>query len=124
MKTKCVACFSMFMISGCAAIFNNESEDTMLRSQPSGARVIVDGRPIGRTPTEASLMSEQTHTIEFQMDGYESKSVTINYHVGVGWLILDLILLPALLPIIIDGVTGSWDELDTGSVDVVLDEKQ
>lgn len=107
-------------LSGCAAIFNNESEQTRLLSEPEGARVFIDGKPAGRTPTTASLLSDKTHSIEFQKEGYESQAVTLNYHVGAGWLIIDIILLPALLPIIIDGATGAWYELDEAEVKVVL----
>lgn len=115
-----VACLMAFLVSGCAAIFNNESERTYIYSEPSGAKVFVDGKPIGRTPTSVYLLSDQTHTIEFQKEGYEVKAVTINNHIGAGWIIIDILLIPALLPIIIDAATGAWYELDEGEVKIVL----
>ena len=81
--------------------------------------MLVNGKPVGRTPTQTSLLAEKEHTIEFQLEGYESKNVMLNYHVGVRWVICDVLW--ALIPLIIDGATGAWYELDKNDIAVKLD---
>ena len=105
-------------VSGCAALFNQNSEPVTITSQPSGAQAFVDGNPIGRTPANTKLSASDNHLILVRMKGYEDKSTILNYHVGAGWVILDI--LTAIIPVIIDAVTESWYELDENSVHVVL----
>ena len=113
---------SLFLlISSCATIFKGPSNNVDLNSNPQGAEVYVNGNYRGDTPIKLKLESKQTYTLEFKKEGYKTKTITITNHVGVGWIVLDVIC--GLIPVIIDAVTGSWYELDQKNVNAVLDKQ-
>jgi len=65
------------------------------------------------------LESKKIYHIEFKKEGYESKTYTITNHIGVNWVILDVLL--GLVPVIVDAATGSWYYLDQESINTVLE---
>jgi hypothetical protein len=93
-----------------------------LSSDPSGAKVFVNGHLMGNTPIQLNLTSKHTYTIEFRKDGFENRTVVVNASVGGGWVILDI--LGGLLPVIIDAATGDWYSLDQDHVNAALEKQQ
>ncbi len=113
-----------FVVSftGCAAIFKGSNSKLNLSSDPSGAKVYVNGNYYGKTPIRILLKSNQTYTIEFRKEGYKTVTQNITNHVGAGWIVLDVIA--GLVPVIIDAATGSWYELDQKNVNALLEKQQ
>ena len=126
MYKNAVAIISMIvviaLIGSCATIFKGSSSKVDFSSDPSGAQVYVNGVPRGTTPINLKLESKKTYTIEFKKDGYEQRTYTITNHVGVGWIVLDVIF--GLIPVIVDAATGAWYELDQDAVNAVLEQQQ
>jgi len=46
-------------------------EGLLVKSEPVGAEVYLDGRPIGRTPVMEGGISRGTHTLRLELDGYK-----------------------------------------------------
>jgi hypothetical protein len=114
---------SLFLlISSCATVFKGTSNKLDLNSDPQGAKVYVNGNYMGDTPIRLKLESKQTYSIEFRKEGYQTKTVNITNHVGVGWVVLDVLC--GLIPVIVDAATGSWYELDQKYVNAILDKQQ
>ncbi len=114
---------SLFLlISSCATVFKGNSNKLDLNSDPQGAKVYVNGNYMGDTPIRLKLESKQTYSIEFRKEGYQTKTVNITNHVGVGWVVLDVLC--GLIPVIVDAATGSWYELDQKYVNAILDRQQ
>ncbi|HMN26177.1 MAG TPA: PEGA domain-containing protein [Ignavibacteriaceae bacterium] len=111
-----------FIFSSCATIFKGSTDDVSFSSEPTGAKVYVNGNLLGTTPVQLELKSKNSYTIEFKKDGYETKTVLLNNSVGGGWIVLDI--LGGLFPVIIDAATGNWYELDQEHVNGVLEEQQ
>lgn len=107
--------------SGCATIFKGKSETVTINSNPSGAAVVINGHPVGNTPTQMKLDSNETHNIEIKKVGFESSHFVISNSVGVGWVILDV--LGGLVPVVIDAATGSFYYLDRTEINAPLDKK-
>ena len=103
----------MLLYSGCATIFSGGREDISFSSEPSGAKVLVNGQNEGVTPVTLAFKKGKEYTIEFVKEGFNSKTLRLSYSIGAGWLILDI--LSGLLGVIIDAATGNWNgfELDT-----------
>jgi len=120
-NTIAITIISVLLFNGCALIFKGTSEKVSFSSEPSGAKVYVNGQLMGNTPFELKLESKKTYTIEFKKDGYESKTVHISNSVGAGYIILDILF--GFVPIIVDAATGAWYTLDQDNVNAVL-EKQ
>jgi hypothetical protein len=114
--------FLTFLLTTCATLFKGSTETVAFSSDPTGAKVYVNGNLLGTTPVELELKSNKSYTIEFKKDGYETKTVVLNNSVGGGWIILDI--LGGLLPIVIDAATGNWYELDQEHVNAVLEKQQ
>jgi len=116
-----LACISI-TFSGCAAIFKGSNSSLNASSDPSGAKVYVNGELYGKTPITLRLKSSKTYTLEFKKEGYETVTRNISSSVGAGWIILDI--LAGLVPVIIDAATGSWYDLDQDRVNAILERQQ
>jgi hypothetical protein len=98
----------------------------IIRSHPSGARISLDGEPLGRTPVDREL-TPGVHKLELAADGYDNLERTVTAVNGVDeTLDLDLVVLPTKLPMramgwtaLIVGVAalagGIWAESVDGS---------
>jgi hypothetical protein len=117
----CVSIFCLSLVLGCAAVFKGASDNVDFSSEPDGAKVYVNGVLRGTTPVELKLESKRTYNIEFKKEGYETKSFTLTNHVGVGWIILDVIF--GIVPVVVDAATGSWYVLDQDYVKVELEKE-
>lgn len=111
-----------FIFTSCATIFRGSTDDVNFSSDPTGAKVYVNGNLLGTTPFQIELKSKNSYTIEFKKDGYETKTVVLNNSVGGGWIVLDI--LGGVLPVIIDAATGNWYSLDQEHVNAVLEKQQ
>ena len=107
--------------TGCAALFNKKEVTTPVSSTPDGAKVYVDGNYVGVSPVKVNLSVSSNHTILFEKEGYEKQTHFMNKSVGAGWVILDV--LGGAIPVVIDAATGSWYELPSENVSVVLEKK-
>jgi hypothetical protein len=120
-----VAIFSVllvYVLGGCATIFKGAHNDVNFMSDPGGAQVYINGFARGKTPITLKLESRHTYTIEFKKEGYEPKTYNITNHVGVGWVVLDVLF--GLVPVIVDATTGAWYELDQEAVNAILEKQQ
>ncbi|MGB8952614.1 MAG: PEGA domain-containing protein [Candidatus Aminicenantales bacterium] len=104
-----------FYLTNCATLFKGTSEEVNFGSNPSGAEIWVDGKMMGRAPINFKLITKKTYVIEFKYGG-QTKTINLNNHVGVGWVILDV--LAGLIPIIVDAATGAWYSFDQKNVNV------
>jgi hypothetical protein len=121
-KVLSVILVCMFLFPSCATLFKGNSSKLDLNSEPQGAKVYVNGNLMGETPVRLKLESKQTYAIEFKKEGYATKTVNIQNHVGAGWIVLDV--LAGLLPVIVDAATGAWYDLDQKNVNAVLEKQQ
>jgi len=104
------------------AFYNGRRNKEDFGSDPSGAKVYVNGSLMGTTPVNLKLESKKVYNIEFKKEGFETKTFTITNHVGVGWVILDI--LGGLIPVVVDAATGAWYSLDQDNVNAILETQQ
>lgn len=103
----------VFALEGCATIFSGSYDEVDLSSEPTGAKILVNGKDEGNTPMTVRLKKSKEYTIEFVKDGFQTKSLRMTYGLGAGWLILDI--LSGLVGIIVDAATGNWNSFDYDS---------
>jgi len=118
----CVISTISLLFHGCATIFKGSTDTVSYSSDPSGAKVYVNGSLMGTTPFQLELKSNQSYTIEFRKEGYQNKTVILNNSVGGGWIVLDVIF--GLIPVIVDAATGNWYSLDQKHVNAALEAQQ
>ncbi|MDH5409505.1 MAG: PEGA domain-containing protein [Gammaproteobacteria bacterium] len=118
----CLFAVMVWLLSGCATVFKGTSNNVNFSSDPSAAKVYVNGFLMGTTPVKLKLESKKVYQIEFKKEGFETKTFTITNHVGVGWVILDIVL--GLVPVIVYAATGAWYELDQDNINAILEKQQ
>jgi len=78
----------------------------VIRSSPSGAVAVVDGKPVGKTPLDLQLPGGQ-HTLTLTRDDYEQHDRTFTVVSGVDeTLNVDLLRVPSTLPLKALGWSG------------------
>lgn len=87
----------------------------VVRSNPSGADVTVDGRHRGRTPVEVALAPSANHDVLIARTGYASWSRTVSAAAG-SRTVLDARLEPILVPLVVRGQPSDAQILVDGVV--------
>lgn len=107
----------IFLSSGCATLFTGTKDTIYFDSDPRGATVYLDGIELCTTPCsyriKRSLLEKD---FEVQLDGYETRIVTLDSEFNI-ISILNLGLLPGWL---IDAATGAIMRYDRKSYHISL----
>ncbi|WP_161624263.1 PEGA domain-containing protein [Spongiibacter marinus] len=74
MKRSLIA-LSLFFIASCATIISGTSQTLVFSSEPIGAQVLLDGRPVGVTPLTISVKKNSFDIVEFRKKGYKSQTL-------------------------------------------------
>lgn len=88
----------------CATIIHGSSQEVSINSQPTGAKVTVDGQPAGSTPVVAHLRRKDTHVVSIAMDGYQPFEIATTRSVS-GW-VWGNIVFGGLIGLAVDAITG------------------
>ena len=118
-KTILLLIIAPLFFTGCATIFDGSTDEVYLTSEPSGAKVIINGHERGTTPITLALKKKKDYNIEFIKEGYRKKTWYLSHSIGAGWIILDVLL--GLVGIIVDAATGNWYGLDEDSYRAILE---
>lgn len=108
-----------FCLAGCATLIHGSDQSIDITSNPSGAAVEVNGRPVGETPTTAILERGKSYTVKIYQNGYEPHKTVLRNGRSL-WVSLNLLnlFLPGLL---IDASTGAFYSLDPNEISAELD---
>jgi hypothetical protein len=118
-------------LTGCATIMHGTSQNLSLSSTPSAARVLVDGKLLGTTPTVTKLSRKNNHVIRMELEGYRPFEATVNRAVS-GWAWGNLVF-GGVIGLAVDAMNGALYQLTpaqvagqlsaarTGAADVVRD---
>jgi tetratricopeptide (TPR) repeat protein len=66
------------------ASFKPEPPSLYVASQPAGAQVLVDGRPVGAAPVSVTLSSPGEHTVSLQAPGFKGEERKVKAFEGYG----------------------------------------
>lgn len=68
------------LLSGCATLFSEGTQQVRFTSNVEGAEVILDGQPIGRTPLTHTMdrSTFDRHIVVIRSEGYQSKQFEMN----------------------------------------------
>ncbi|WP_202923405.1 PEGA domain-containing protein [Pontibacter pudoricolor] len=109
---------------GCATIINGSKQTVDFTSQPTGAKVTINGKEYGTTPTSVSLkrnatmpgvpISQKHYDVKIEMEGYFPYEIKVKREFN-GWFLGNL-LIGGIVGIIIDAATGSMYKLTPDQV--------
>jgi len=108
---------------GCAYITSTDSQDISVKSNPSGAKVIITttgGVQVfeGQTPASAHLKKKNKYVATVSMQGYADKTVQIDQEMNT--IILGNLLCGGIPGLVVDGVTGAMWNLTPDQIVVTL----
>jgi hypothetical protein len=102
---KIILCAAIIATSfGCASIMHGTTQDVTVMSNPSLAKVTVDGLNVGRTPVVAHLSRSANHVMSIELEGFEPYQTALTKEVS-GWF-WGNILFGGLVGIAIDALDG------------------
>lgn len=103
--------------AGCGTAIYGTSENIPVASEPPGASVIVDGKPVGETPLTVKLSRKDSHKIQIQKSGYITYKVTTESAPNPNAIDVDLIPAVVVPPIWVLG------EYETGAAYKIVPDK-
>lgn len=61
----------LLSLAGCSTMINTTTQEVELKSNPSNAKITVDGKKFGTSPQVVNIDRNSDHVIKFELDGYE-----------------------------------------------------
>ncbi len=108
---------ALFLMTGCATIFTGTKDRITFTSSPSGATIYKDGVEICTTPCNYRVKRSLNDTeVEFKLDGYESRLITLDKEFNL----VSIINLGNLFGWGIDALSGAVMKYDRKSYDIKL----
>jgi glucan-binding YG repeat protein len=93
------------ILSSCATVINTTTQEVQINSVPSNAKITIDGKKFGTTPTLVNIERGSNHLIKLELDGYEVFETQITRKIS-SWYWLNLIN-GMLLGGLLDYINGS-----------------
>lgn len=107
------------VLGGCATLIHGSSQDVRVESEPSNARVEVDGRPVGETPTTVRLKRDREHRIRIYHTDHEPHTVTLQQGRSI-WTAVNVLNL--VVPgVLVDLSTGAFYKLDPDPISATFE---
>lgn len=109
---------SIMLLSSCASIFTGSKRNVLFESNPSGAKVYVNGFEKGETPTQIKVKADDR--IDFRLDGFKERVVVMDSNFNLVAILNGI----SIIGWGIDALTGSLKRVDTKYVKVDLETKK
>ena len=109
-------------VSSCALLFQGNTEQISVASEPPGATVTLNNGVTMRTPFSIDVRREDDLQLHFAKPGYQSTDVAVNSEVEPGYLMADII--PFMIPWAIDASSGAGFAHQQTSISVHLDPEE
>lgn len=90
---------------GCATIVSGTTQEMTFQSEPEGALVKVDGRPLGKTPITIQLDRKSSQALSFELEGYKTINMPLTTTLEP-WF-WGNILIGGLIGSTTDGISGA-----------------
>jgi len=111
---------TMIMLTSCATLFTGTKDRISFNSTPSGATIYIDGIEQCKTPCTLKVKrSLSDKDVEFKLDGYETRLITLSKDFNV----ISVLNLGNLFGWAIDALSGAVMKYDKKTYDITLDNK-
>lgn len=112
---------TMLFMTSCATLFTGTKDRITFNSTPPGATIYIDGVEQCKTPCTVKVKRSINDTdVEFKLDGYETKLITLSKEFNL----VSIINLGNLLGWGIDFLSGAVMKYDRKAYDITLDKKK
>lgn len=69
---------SVLLLSGCATVFKGTDQVLTITSDPDGATVRIDGKPVGVTPLSTKVKKNSADSIMIEKEGYRTETMPLD----------------------------------------------
>tara|TARA_B100000401_G_C52596133_1_gene619660 strand:- start:97 stop:498 length:402 start_codon:yes stop_codon:yes gene_type:complete len=108
-------------MTSCATLFTGTQDRITFNSTPSGATIYIDGVEQCKTPCSIKVNRSINDTdVEFKLDGYETRLITLSKELNV----VSIINLGNLFGWAIDALSGAVMKYDKKTYDITLEDKR
>ncbi|MGB1728696.1 MAG: PEGA domain-containing protein [Crocinitomicaceae bacterium] len=112
---------TILFITSCATLFTGTKDKITFNSEPSGATIYIDGVEQCKTPCTMTVKRSISDTeVEFKLDGYETRLITLSKELNL----VSIINTINLAGWGIDVLSGAVMKYDRKSYDITLDNKK
>ena len=123
LKSAVIVCSFMvcsLFLSSCATLFGDKNRTVTVSTNPAGARVYLNGAPVGKSPAQVVIASTlSSNVITVKAKGYD----TITYPITTSIQPVAFLNILNLVCWGIDFATGNVMRLDTNYISLDLDRK-
>lgn len=109
---------STLLFTGCATLTSSTVQSININSNPSGAKVYIDGEDRGTTPQKVDLKRKENHVVKIELAGYQPHEIKLTKKVN-GW-VWGNIIFGGLIGLAIDAGTGAMYKLSQEEINVQL----
>ena len=106
---------ALLLTSSCASIFTGSKRNVLFESEPSGAKVFVNGFEKGTTPVQIKVKADDR--VDFRLDDYKERVVVMDSNFNLVAILNGF----SIIGWGIDAITGSLKRVDTKYVKVTLE---
>ncbi|HEA29490.1 MAG TPA: PEGA domain-containing protein [Leeuwenhoekiella sp.] len=117
MKKVILLALTALLITSCASIFTGAKRKVLFESNPSGAKVYVNGFEKGTTPAQIKVKADDR--IDFRLEDYKERVVVMDSKFNLVSILNGI----SIIGWGVDALTGSLKRVDTKYVKVDLDNK-
>lgn len=104
---------------GCATVVGGwRDQEVKITSEPPGATVLVDGQPVGSTPTMVPLSRKTEHQIDITQPGYSHAHFTLRRQLNP-W-VFGNVLIGGIVGAVVDVCTDATHTLTPDDIRVTL----
>ena len=104
-----------FLLSSCASIFTGSKRSVLFESNPSGAKIYVNGFEKGKTPSQIKVAADDK--VDFKLEGFSERVVVMDSKFNLVAILNGL----SIIGWGVDAITGSLKRVDTKYVKVDLE---
>ena len=105
----------LLLTTSCASIFTGSKRNVLFESDPSGAKVFVNGFEKGITPVQIKV--EADDRVDFRLDNYKERVVVMDSNFNLVSILNGF----SIIGWGVDALTGSLKRVDTKYVKVTLE---
>jgi len=115
MKKITLMLVAVILFSSCASIFTGAKRNVLFETDPSGAKIFVNGFEKGTTPTQIKVKADDR--IDFKLDNFKERVVVMDSKFNLVSILNGF----SIIGWGVDAITGSLKRVDTKYVKVTLE---
>ena len=99
----------ILILLGCSTMIHGTRQNVGILSNPSGAKVTIDGQTFGNTPLIVELSRKDNHIIKIELEGYLPYEIILRRKVSA-WIVGNIVF-GGLIGLAVDVISGGMYEL-------------